>query len=63
MRPRFTTLLAAAILVTLMLAVAARVAPSPAGAAPLNLKFPALAGSQWVAAAGYNTATHLGVDP
>jgi len=63
MRPRFITLLVAAIFVTLMLAVAARVAPSRAGAASLGLRFPAPAGTQWGVLSGYNTATHLGIDP
>lgn len=63
MRLDRSALLGSAFALTLLCAVAFPFAPREAEAAPLNLKFPALAGSQWKAAAGYNTATHLGVDP
>ncbi len=63
MRLRRSALLASAFALSLLCAVVLLFAPREAEAAPLNLKFPALAGSQWVVAAGYNTATHLGVDP
>ena len=59
---RFTLPLAAALFVLLISAVAPFVSRE-AEAAPLGMKFPAMAGTQWRSAAGYNTATHLGVDP
>ncbi len=63
MRPRLTTLPAVAVLFALLIALAVSLAPREAEAAPLGLRFPAPSGTQWRVAAGYNTATHLGVDP
>lgn len=62
MHPRFTTLVRAA-LVIMTLAAAADATSSQAEAASLGLRFPAPAGTKWTVASGYNTATHLGVDP
>ena len=63
MRPHRSTLLAAAVVLSLLIALVVPFATRDAEAAPLGLKFPALAGTQWKTASGYNTATHLGVDP
>lgn len=63
MRPVRLTLLPAAVVLTLLIALVVPFATRDAEAAPLGLKLPALAGTQWKAASGYNTATHLGVDP
>ena len=59
---RFTLPLAAA-LFALLVAAAIPSASHEAEAAPLGLKVPAMGGTQWRSAAGYNTATHNGVDP
>ncbi|MSP23258.1 MAG: hypothetical protein EXR66_09745 [Dehalococcoidia bacterium] len=63
MRPYRLTLLPVAVVLTLLIALVVPFATRDAEAAPLGLKLPALAGTQWKAASGYNTATHLGVDP
>ena len=63
MRPYRLTLLPAAVVFALLIALVVPFATRDAEAAPLGLKLPALAGTQWMAASGYNTATHLGVDP
>ncbi len=63
MRPYRLALLPAAVVFTLLIALVVPFATRDAEAAPLGLKLPALAGTQWKAASGYNTATHLGVDP
>lgn len=63
MRLYHPLLAVAAVLIAILISIASALLPQRADAAPLGLRFPALAGTQWKAAAGYNTATHLGVDP
>ncbi|TAK79781.1 MAG: hypothetical protein EPO16_01270 [Dehalococcoidia bacterium] len=62
MRPRIATLAATAALLGLILATLVG-GPVSTEAASLGLRFPAPAGTRWTVASGYNTATHLGVDP
>lgn len=59
-RPLFALPLAA---FTLAVLISVPAFHHDAEGAPLGLRFPAPAGTQWRSAAGYNTATHLGVDP
>ena len=63
MQLQINRLSAAIFVVALMLVMTARFAPGPAEGASLGLRFPAPAGTKWTVASGYNTATHLGVDP
>lgn len=50
-------------LLSVLVALVIALLPHEAGAASIGLRIPAPAGTQWKAASGYNTATHLGVDP
>ncbi|TAJ17890.1 MAG: hypothetical protein EPO65_10270 [Dehalococcoidia bacterium] len=59
-RPALVTLIA---LVGVLIALLLALLPREADAASIGLRMPAPAGTQWKAASGYNTATHLGVDP
>lgn len=63
MHLRRCTLPAAIALGSLLIGLVVSLAPRDADAASLGLRFPAPAGTQWTVASGYNTATHLGVDP
>lgn len=63
MHARRSTFITWIALIGVLVGLVLALVPHAAGAAPLGLRFPALAGTQWKTAAGYNTATHLGVDP